>query len=119
MTRHDLFDQPVTLTDAAAICEWNGMIRAFLAHGAATPIHLGKLLELAPDHGAAYAIKGLFYALLGRRELMADAAAACDRAETLAEGVAFVTQSNQVEGKDVFTHRSCGPGIHEFDEPTP
>ncbi|SFI34550.1 tetratricopeptide repeat protein [Jannaschia pohangensis] len=83
MSRHDLFDQPVSLTDGAAVDAWNAMVRAFLAHGAATPVHLGKLLELAPDFGAAYAVKGLFYGLLGRRELMADAEAALARAETL------------------------------------
>ncbi|MEM7642408.1 MAG: tetratricopeptide repeat protein [Pseudomonadota bacterium] len=76
MTRHDRYEQPVTLQDAAAVAEWDAMIGAFLAHGAATPVHLGRLLEMAPDYAAAYAVKGLFYALLGRKELMAEAEAA-------------------------------------------
>lgn len=84
MTRHDLFDQPVTLTDAVAVTEWNAMIAAFLAHGAATPVHMGKLLDLAPDFAAAHAMKGLFYVLLGRRELMAEAQASLARADALA-----------------------------------
>ena len=86
MTRRDVFDQPVTLSDPAALAEWNAMCLAFLAHGAGTPVHLGKLLDLAPDYGAAHSIKGLFYALLGRRELMAEAEAACLRALALDPG---------------------------------
>ncbi len=85
MTQHDQFDQPVSLS-GAALGEWNAMTRAFLAHGAATPVHLGKLLELAPEHAGAHAIKGLFYALLGRRELMEEAGASLVRARGLAAG---------------------------------
>ena len=86
MTRHDIFDQPVSLSDAAAVAEWNAMATAFLAHGAATPVHLGKLLELAPDYAGAHAVKGLFYALLGRRELLEEAEAALGRARRLEGG---------------------------------
>ncbi len=86
MTRTDRFDQPVTLSDQAAIAEWDGMVGAFLAHGAATPQHLGRLLELAPDYAAAYAVKGLFYALLGRRELMDEARQALAASEAHMEG---------------------------------
>lgn len=86
MSRTDTFDQPVTLTDPAAVAEWDAMCLAFLAHGAATPVHLGKLLELAPDYAGAYAIKGLFYALLGRKELLAEAEAACAKAISLEGG---------------------------------
>lgn len=86
MSRNDLFNQPVTLSDGAAVAEWNAMSAAFLAHGAATPVHLGKLLDLAPDYAAAYGVKGLFYALLGRRELMVEARAALARAEALGGG---------------------------------
>ncbi|MEM9798159.1 MAG: tetratricopeptide repeat protein [Pseudomonadota bacterium] len=81
MTRYDLFDQPVTLPDTAAVAEWNGMSMAFLAHGAVTPVHLGRLLEMMPNHAGTLALKGLFYALLGRRELMDDAAQALAGAE--------------------------------------
>ncbi|WP_245624189.1 tetratricopeptide repeat protein [Jannaschia donghaensis] len=74
------------MTDAAAVVEWNAMTTAFLAHGAATPVHLGRLLELAPDFAAAHAVKGLFYALLGRRELLAEAGAALSQADALLQG---------------------------------
>ncbi|WP_371154086.1 tetratricopeptide repeat protein [Jannaschia sp. 2305UL9-9] len=86
MTRHDVFDQPVTLSDAHAVAEWNAMCLAFLAHGAATPVHLGKLLEAAPEYAAGHAVKGLFYALLGRRETLAEATSACAKALRLPRG---------------------------------
>ncbi|WP_308915128.1 tetratricopeptide repeat protein [Jannaschia sp. LMIT008] len=83
--RHDVFDQPVSLPDAAAAGHWNAMCLAFLAHGATTPKHLGRVLDAAPDHAGAHAVKGLFYALLGRRELMAEARTAHHRARALGE----------------------------------
>ena len=83
-TSDDAFDQPVGLADPEAVAAWDAMALAFLAHGAATPTHLGRLLELAPDHAAAHAVKGMFYALLGRRELMDDAATALATARALA-----------------------------------
>lgn len=86
MTQDDVFQQPVTLSDPAALAEWNAMCLAFLSHSAATPVSLGKLLELAPDYSAAYAVKGLFYSLLGRREVMAEAEAACAKALSLDGG---------------------------------
>ncbi|MEL6432963.1 MAG: tetratricopeptide repeat protein, partial [Pseudomonadota bacterium] len=42
----------------------------FLAHAAITPVHLGKVLELEPGFALGHAVKGMFYILLGRRELM-------------------------------------------------
>ncbi|MGB3407735.1 MAG: tetratricopeptide repeat protein [Jannaschia sp.] len=86
MTLYDIFEQPVTLTDPKAVSEWDAMCLAFLAHGAATPVHLGNLMKLAPEYAAGHAIKGLFYALLGRRELMAEAEAACAEALSLEPG---------------------------------
>ena len=86
MTRHDIFDQPVTLSDPAALAEWDATLLAFLAHGAATPVHLGNLLDLSPDWAAAHALKGLFYALLGRRETMDEARATLRVARRLHDG---------------------------------
>ncbi|KIT15795.1 tetratricopeptide repeat protein [Jannaschia aquimarina] len=85
MTLTDAFDQPVPLS-REALEEWNATCLAFLAHGASTPVHLGRLLDLAPDFAGAHALKGLFYALLGRRELMEDARAALGRAQGLGGG---------------------------------
>jgi tetratricopeptide (TPR) repeat protein len=85
MISHDAFRQPVTLSDEPARDAWSAMCGAFVAHGAATPVHLGNLLELAPDHAGAHALKGLFLVLLGRREVLNDAAAALSRAVDLRE----------------------------------
>lgn len=66
----DIFDQPTTLANERALDAWNKTQLAFLAHGAATPGHLAEALEAAPEFALGHAVKGLFYTLLGRRELM-------------------------------------------------
>ena len=45
----------VSLTDQDALLEWNGVILGVLAHGQSAPVHLGKLLELAPDFAMGHA----------------------------------------------------------------
>ena len=71
--RSDLFGSAVTLTTADAVDHWNKTQMAFLAHGAATPLHLGALLEAAPHFALGQATKGLFMLMLGRSELTATA----------------------------------------------
>ncbi len=66
---HDICQAPVSLDDPALVDEWNGMIRAFMAHGTATPTHLGAVLSGAPDFAMGYAAKGLFSLMMGRKEL--------------------------------------------------
>jgi len=66
---HDICHAPVSLDDPALLAEWNGMIRAFLAHGTATPTHLGAVLAGAPNFAMGYAAKGLFSLMMGRKEL--------------------------------------------------
>ena len=68
---YDICQSPVSLEDPALVEEWNGMIRAFLAHGTATPTHLGAVLAGAPEFAMGHAAKGLFSLMLGRRELKA------------------------------------------------
>ena len=68
---HDVCQAPVSLDDPALLAEWNSMTRAFLAHGAATPEHLGAVLAGAPHFAMGYAVKGLFSLMLGRKELIA------------------------------------------------
>ena len=63
-----------SLQDAASLNDWNATIRAFLAHGSATPTHLGAVLAANPDFGMAQALRGLFCMLLGRREMIITAA---------------------------------------------
>ena len=62
-----------SLQDAAGLNDWNATVRAFLAHGAATPTHLGAVLSANPDFAMAQAVRGLFCMLLGRREMVATA----------------------------------------------
>lgn len=69
----DMFGADVTLASPLDVDNWNKMTRAFLAHSAETPTHLGAVLSAAPDFAMGYAIKGLFMLLLGRRELVEDA----------------------------------------------
>ncbi|WP_299732042.1 tetratricopeptide repeat protein [uncultured Tateyamaria sp.] len=68
---HDICQSPVSLEDPALLAEWNGMIRAFMAHGTATPNHLGAVLSGAPDFAMGHAAKGLFSLMMGRKELNA------------------------------------------------
>ncbi|MEM9012301.1 MAG: tetratricopeptide repeat protein [Pseudomonadota bacterium] len=76
---------PKPLTDPDAAAAWEATQRAFLAHGAATPDHLGRTLAAAPDFAVGHAAKGLFYLLLGRAELLPTAHAAYTSAKLCAE----------------------------------
>ena len=67
---YDICQSPVSLDDPALVEEWNGMIRAFMAHGTATPTHLGAVLSGAPDFAMGHAAKGLFCLMLGRKEMV-------------------------------------------------
>lgn len=70
MTVTDQYGYELTLSDAAALEPWHDTVRAFLAHGAATPLHMARTLEVAPDFAMAHGAHGLFCLLLGRRELV-------------------------------------------------
>ncbi|WP_028954797.1 tetratricopeptide repeat protein [Sulfitobacter sp. 20_GPM-1509m] len=69
--RNDICDSPVSLTDPLLADHWNGVITGFLAHGTQTPVHLGKVLEGAPDFAMGHAARGLFSLMMGRAELIA------------------------------------------------
>jgi tetratricopeptide (TPR) repeat protein len=45
------------------------MIRAFLAHKAETPQHLGAVLEAEPNFAMGHAVRGLFCLMAGRAEM--------------------------------------------------
>lgn len=68
--KYDVCHAPISLQSDDALAEWNAMVRAFLAHGTQTPIHLGKVLEMAPDFAMAHAAKGMFCLMLGRAEMI-------------------------------------------------
>ena len=76
----DPFGLSVSLRQPEAIAAWDSTLKAFLAHGAQTPVHLARVLELEPEFALAHVAKGMFYLLLGRRELMRVAAEALDTA---------------------------------------
>ena len=65
----DLFGNQVSLASSGSVESWNAMQLAFLAHGSATPTHLGAVLEAEPGFAMAQALKGLFCLMLGRSEM--------------------------------------------------
>lgn len=81
----DIFGQTTSLAAGPALDSWNKTQLAFLAHGAATPVHLGEALTAAPDFALGNAVKGMFYVLLGRKELTETAREALATARTAAQ----------------------------------
>ncbi|MGR3614424.1 MAG: tetratricopeptide repeat protein [Paracoccaceae bacterium] len=77
----DIFGQDTSLTDADALRDWNAVLLGVLSHAAVTPQHLGKVFEAAPDFAMAHSVKGMFYLLLGRRELLSTVKEALSAAE--------------------------------------
>ncbi len=73
MGRNDLYGYELAVSDAAGLQAWSDLNRAFLSHGRTTPDHLNALLENSPQCAIAHACRGLFSALLGRRELLSAA----------------------------------------------
>jgi tetratricopeptide (TPR) repeat protein len=80
--QHDLFGQPTGLETPESLADWNAAMLGFLAHAAITPKHLMAVLAAAPGFALGHAVKGLFYLLLGRRELIAVAEADLAAART-------------------------------------
>jgi tetratricopeptide (TPR) repeat protein len=80
----DICNAPVTLETPSALSSWNAMVRAFLAHGAATPQHLGAVLEAEPGFAMGYAARGLFSLMMGRAEMWQVAEDARTAARTVA-----------------------------------
>ncbi|MEM6636740.1 MAG: tetratricopeptide repeat protein [Pseudomonadota bacterium] len=79
---YDICTCQVSLSDPEVLDAWNQMILGFLSHGQTAPVHLGTVLERAPDFAMAHAAKGIFSLLMGRRELVAVAEAANRSAQT-------------------------------------
>ncbi len=69
--QQDSFGQQISLEHSSSLKNWNAAMLGFLAHSAATPQHLMAVLENEPGFALGHAVKGLFYLLLGRRELLA------------------------------------------------
>lgn len=91
----DVFGQDTTINSRDALEAWNKTLLAFMAHGASTPTHLGETLTLDPNFALGHAVKGMFYLLLGRRELgeIAREALGLAEAATLANNISAREQS--------------------------
>lgn len=79
--RKDICDGSVGITDDQALDDWNATVRAFLAHGLQTPVHLGAVIAREPGFAMGHAARGLFTLMLGRRELFEVAREALKAAE--------------------------------------
>ncbi|MFK7755125.1 MAG: tetratricopeptide repeat protein [Sedimentitalea sp.] len=79
--KHDVFGQPTSLSKDSSLAHWNAAQLGFLAHAAVTPQHLMAVLDAEPGFALGHAIKGMFYILLGRRELYPTVADALRAAE--------------------------------------
>lgn len=91
----DICSCETSLTRPDVLDNWNAMIKAFLAHGAATPEHLGAVLDAEPDFAMIWAAKGLFSIMLGRRELY-DVAQDADRKARAALSAGGATRREQL-----------------------
>lgn len=101
--KFDVFGQPTSLTSDPALDAWNGTMLAFLAHAAVTPKHLGDVLDAEPDFALGQAVKGMFYILLGRAELLPIAKDAFAAAKTsIAEGHVTAREMKFVEALGVW-----------------
>ncbi|MEM9578804.1 MAG: tetratricopeptide repeat protein [Pseudomonadota bacterium] len=80
---YDICDCPVSLDANDTLSEWNAMIRAFLAHGSATPTHLGAVMTAAPEFAMGHAARGLFSLMMGRAELVQTAREAAQAAKAV------------------------------------
>ncbi len=83
----DIFGNTLSLTNSATRDEWDKMQLGFLAHSAVTPTHLAAVIAGNPNFAMAHAVKGLFYLMLGRRELIHTAIDAYAAAQTALQNV--------------------------------
>jgi hypothetical protein len=68
--QHDLSGHRLTTAEAAATHAWDALLEAVLAHAAAAPEHLARVLAADPEFALAHAAKGLMLMSLARRELL-------------------------------------------------
>lgn len=82
---YDVFGQPTTLSNSSTLEAWNNTLMGFMAHSAVTPKHLADVLNAEPEFALGQAVKGMFYILLGRREVLQTAIDAYDAAKKARE----------------------------------
>lgn len=112
---HDIFGQDSSLTNAAALDDWNAVQLGVLSHSAATADHLGAVLSAAPQFALAHAIKGLSLLMLGRSELLEAARGALRDARSFYEA-ALPRERRYVEALDFWLQGRPSQAIHEIEE---
>ncbi|MEM6577839.1 MAG: tetratricopeptide repeat protein [Pseudomonadota bacterium] len=112
----DFCGHATTLQDAETLEAWNTTIVEFLAHSASTPNHLAKVLESAPDFALGHAVKGLFYILLGRREVLPVAEQAYQSAQNAVnEGHVTEREALYVEALGVWLEGRPSEAVHYLE----
>ncbi|WP_306113623.1 MULTISPECIES: tetratricopeptide repeat protein [unclassified Roseovarius] len=114
---HDICTCPVSLSRRETLDDWDAMTRAFLAHGADTPVYLGRVLEAEPGFAMAHAAKSLFSMMMGRRELVDAARAANAHAQkALSAGGATPRERLWCQASDAWMHGSPSRAIGHMEE---
>ncbi|MEP3333728.1 tetratricopeptide repeat protein [Sedimentitalea sp.] len=99
----DVFGLPTSLEQPASLTDWNAAMLGFLAHSAVTPTHLMAVLKAEPGFALGHAVKGMFYLLLGRRELLEVAQGDLANAQqALAQGQATARERSYVQALDIW-----------------
>ncbi len=105
--KDDIFGQPTSLTQQSSVDDWNAAMLGFLAHAAVTPKHLIAALDAEPGFALGHATKGMFYMLLGRRELLTTVEDALSKARNIvAEGHSDLRERTFVDALSVWVDGS-------------
>ena len=109
----DIFGNEVTLVNQKTCDNWNEMQLGLLAHSSVTPKFLNLVLTAEPEFALGHALKGIFFLMLGRRELvqtaqdsLRDAKIALSkvsitkREQQFVDALGFWLQHNPVKSRD-------------------
>lgn len=103
LMQYDFSGQQASLCQSSSLEDWNAALLGFLAHSAVTPTRLMAVLEAEPGFAIGHAVKGMFYLLLGRRELVTVAQSDLAAAHmALKEGQATPRERAFVEALDIW-----------------
>lgn len=113
----DVFGQQTSLTTPQAQNSWDATLLAFMAHGAATPTHLGETFAAEPDFALGHAVKGMFYLLLGRSELIETARDALAQAKaSVAQTPVTAREMHFVDALDVWMAGSPSKAVGHMEQ---
>lgn len=115
--QNDIFGQTTSITRAGTLENWNAALLGFLAHAAVTPKHLMAALEAEPGFALGHAVKGMFYLLLGRRELVAIAEADLKAAQAgVAQGQVTARERLFVQALQVWLAGQPSRAVHLLEQ---